>query len=73
MRRSIATVQVANSSELVDVCDYVVPAMEDVNPLTSHRAGVAKGGDLEHKRRQRVSALLRRTAEKVMSANWVEF
>ena len=54
MRRTIATMHVANISNLADMSDYRVMAMEGANRLTGEPAGNAECMVLAHPRRQRV-------------------
>ena len=72
MRRSIATMHIANESDLADVSDYRVAAMEAANRLTGEPAGNAECMVLAHPRRQRVWALLQRACEEIMKADWVK-
>lgn len=72
MRRTIATMHVANLSNLADISDYRVMAMEGANPLTGEPAGNAECIVLAHPRRQRVWALLQQACGEIMKADWVE-
>jgi hypothetical protein len=72
MRRSIATLRISNMSDLADLSDYRVVAMQAANPLTAEPPGIAEFRVLAHHRRQRVWALLRRTCEEAMTADWVD-
>ena len=72
MSRTIATMHISNESDLADVSDYRVVAMEAANGLTGEPAGNAGCEVLAHSRRQRVWALLQRACEEIMEADWVE-
>lgn len=72
-RRTLATMSISNESDLADVSDYLVTAMEAANPLTGHPAGITEVRVLSHSRKQRVWALLQRASEELMKADWVEF
>ncbi|MCL8483400.1 MULTISPECIES: hypothetical protein [Bradyrhizobium] len=71
-RRTIATMYVSNGSNLADVSDYLVTAMEAASPLTGNPAGIVEVKVLSHERKQRVWALLQRASEELMKADWVE-
>lgn len=71
-RRTIATLRIANESQLSDVSDYEVVAMQSANPATGDPPGIAEFRVVEHDRRQSVWALLRRASEEAMTADWVE-
>ncbi|MBR1178070.1 hypothetical protein JQ617_29205 [Bradyrhizobium sp. KB893862 SZCCT0404] len=71
LRRPIGTLHIGNDSNLADVSDYRVIAMELANPLIGTPAGVARFRVLDHDRRQRVWALLQRASEEAMKADWV--
>ena len=72
LRRTIASMRIANISNLADVSDYLVEATEGANPL----AGTpARNGDVvlhHHDRRQSVWALLARAASEIERANFAE-
>lgn len=72
-RRTIATISISNESDLADVSNYLVTAMEAASPLTGECAGIAQAKVLSHARKQRVWALLQRASEEIMKADWVEF
>ncbi|WLA64919.1 hypothetical protein [Bradyrhizobium diazoefficiens] len=72
LRKSIASVRVSNLSNLADVSDYAVVAMEAANPLTGAPARIAECTVVNHPRRQSVFALLRAAAEALEGADWVE-
>jgi hypothetical protein len=70
--RTIATMRISNASDLADVSDYVVEAMEGRNPLTGDPPRNADCRVLAHERRQGVWALLERACRELMTADWVE-
>ncbi len=72
MRRTVATMHVSNLSNLADMSDYQVVALERANPMTGEPAGNAECMVLAHPRRQRVWALLQRACEEIMKADFVE-
>jgi hypothetical protein len=72
LRRTIATLRIANISYLADVSDYRIVGMQSDNPLTGEPPGIAEFSILAHPRRQRVWALLQRACEEAMMADWVE-
>lgn len=71
LRRPIGTLHIGNVSNLADVSDYRVIAMESANSLIGTPAGVAQFRVLAHDRRQRVWALLQRACDEAMKADWV--
>jgi len=72
MRRTIASMRIANISDLADISDYVLEAMEAANPLTG--APARKGNIVlyHHDRRQSVWALLARAASEIERADFVQ-
>ncbi|UGX94815.1 hypothetical protein G6321_00006355 [Bradyrhizobium barranii subsp. barranii] len=72
LRQPIGTMHIGNASDLTDVSDYRVFAMEMANPLTGSPPGIAKFSVLAHARRQRVWALLQRACEEAMMAEWTD-
>lgn len=70
--RTIASMCVSNASNLADVSDYRVEAMEGRNPLTGDPPRNADCMVLAHDRNQCVWALLQKTCREVMKADWVE-
>ena len=69
-RRSIATLHIANISELAEVSDYAVQAMEGANPLTGTPARIAECKVVNHIRRQDVWALLEAAVAELRHAGW---
>ena len=72
LKRPLGTLHIGNRSELADVSDYRVIAMELANKLTGDPAGIAEFDVLAHPRRQRVWALLERACAEAMKADWVD-
>ncbi|WLA63772.1 hypothetical protein [Bradyrhizobium diazoefficiens] len=72
LRKSIGSLRISNLSNLANVSDYAVVAMEAANPLTSAPSRIAKCTVVNHPRRQSVFALLRAAAEALEAADWVE-
>jgi hypothetical protein len=72
MRRTIATLRIANVTELADASDYIVDVLEAANPLagTNPRNGSCRVEG--HDRRQSIWALLARAAEAAMKADYDE-
>jgi hypothetical protein len=70
LARTLGTLHIGNQSQLADVSDYQVIAMELANSLTGQPAGIAQFRVLAHTRRQRVWALLQRACEEAMKADW---
>lgn len=71
LRKSIGSLRIANVSDLADVSDYSIVAMEAANPLTGAPARIAEYTLVNHPRRQSVFALLRAAAEALEGADWV--
>lgn len=71
MRRSIATLHISNASNLADVSNYCVKAMEGVNPLTGTPPRIAECTVVNHDRRQAVWAILEAAAVELRAADWV--
>jgi hypothetical protein len=61
--RTIATMRIANSSDLADISDYRIEATEGRNPLAGTPQRSAACQVLGHDRRQSVWALLAKAAE----------
>ncbi|GAB9109877.1 hypothetical protein [Bradyrhizobium diazoefficiens] len=73
LRRTVGTLRIGNESDLADISDYRVHAMQSANPLTGEKAVAAEFMVLAHDRRQQVWPLLRRVCEAAMTADWLEF
>lgn len=71
LKRPLGTLHIGNKSQLADLSDYHVIAMELANKLTGDPPGIAEFDVLAHPRRQRVWALLQRVCEQAMKADWV--
>lgn len=72
LRRTIATMHVSNASDLADISDYAVEAMEGRNPLTGDPPRNSGCMVLAHDRKQSVWALLEKACREIMKADWVE-
>ncbi|BBZ92741.1 hypothetical protein [Bradyrhizobium diazoefficiens] len=72
LHEPIGTLHIGNLSNLADVSDYRVVAMEVANPLTGEPPGTADFKVMGHPRRQRVWSLLQRACEEAMKADWVD-
>jgi hypothetical protein len=70
--RTIATMRLSNLSDLADVSDYLVEAMEGCNPLTGDPPRNAGCMVLARERRQGVWPLLERACRELMTADWVD-
>jgi hypothetical protein len=67
-RRTIATMRIANISNLADVSDYRIDATEGRNGLTGDPPRSAACGVAGHARRQSVWALVAKAAEAALEA-----
>ena len=72
MRRTIATMNIGNLSDLADVSNYRVDAMERANPLSGDPPRSATCTVVGHDRRQSVWVLMARAAEEIMHAEFDE-
>jgi hypothetical protein len=72
MRRTIASMSIANISDLAEVSDYRVEAMEGRNPLTGSAPCSFRCVVRGHHRAQSIWALLVKASEAVMKADSVE-
>jgi hypothetical protein len=70
LSRKIATMQIANLSDLADLSDYAIEATEGPNPLTKTGARRAHGNVLAHERRQSVWALIAKAADEIRQADF---
>jgi hypothetical protein len=70
LRRSIGTVQISNVSELADISNYKLLAMEGANPLIGTSARVAECILIGHDRRQTVWKLIEAAAAELETADW---
>jgi hypothetical protein len=72
MRRAIASMLISNLSDLADVSDYHVEAMEGANPLTGDPPRRAECIVPAHARKQSVWVLLQRACEEIIKAGFAE-
>jgi hypothetical protein len=72
MWRTIASMRISNASDLADISDYVVEAVEGANPLTGTPARMGSVMLYHHDRQQSVWALLARAAFEIERADFVE-
>ena len=68
-RRTIGSMRIANASNLADVSDYDVEAIEGANPLTGKPPRNSTGKVLAHYRRQSLWALLAKASEEILKAD----
>ena len=71
-RRTLATMTIANRSNLADVSDYDVAAVEGPNPLTGEAARICHLKVIGHQRRQSVWKLVAVAVEKLEEAECTE-
>ena len=72
MRRTIASMRISNASDLADVSDYRVEALEGANPLTGDPARTVECIVPAHARKQSVWALMQRACEEIIKSDSVE-
>jgi hypothetical protein len=72
LRRTIASMTVGNVSDLADISDYRVDAMEGANPHTGEPLRSATCTIVGHDRRQSVWALLAKAADEITRAEFDE-
>lgn len=72
LRRTIATMRIANESYLADLSDYSVEAVEGPNPLTGEPARHRACMVLAHDRRQSVWILLGKACTEIAEAEFAE-
>jgi hypothetical protein len=70
MRRTIASMQISNMSNLADCSDYRIEAVEAANDLTGDPARNTECMVLAHDRRQSVWALLEKACHEILKANY---
>jgi hypothetical protein len=70
LARTLGTLHIGNESQLADLSNYHVIAMELKNELTGDPAGIAEFKVFRHFRRQKVWSLLKRACEEAMNADW---
>ena len=69
-RRTIGSLRIANASDLADISDYRVVAVQAANPLTNSPAGIGSSEVIGHDRRQSIWTLLARAAEAATKAEY---
>jgi hypothetical protein len=72
MRRTIGSMRISNMSNLADLSDYRVEAIESANALTGDPSRNAECMVLAHDRKQSVWALLAKACEEVVKVDFVE-
>jgi hypothetical protein len=72
LKRTIATMRIANLSDLADCSDYRIEATEGRNPLTGDPPRSASCEVTGHDRRQSVWALVAKAAEAACEAEYGE-
>jgi hypothetical protein len=72
LRRTIASMTVGNASDLADISDYRVDAMEGANPHTGEPPRSATCTVVGHDRRQSVWALLAKAADEITRSEFDE-
>jgi hypothetical protein len=73
MRRTIATMRIANMSDLAKLSDYRIEVMEGRNALTGDPPRSASCEVLAHDRHQSVWALVAKAAEAALKADYDEW
>jgi hypothetical protein len=71
-RRTVASMQIANVTDLSDISDYHIGAIEGANPLTGTPPRSATCVVSGHDRNQAVWALVAKAAEALQSAEFDE-
>jgi hypothetical protein len=72
LKSTIATMRIANLSDLADCSDYRIEAMEGRNPLTGDPPRSTAFDVVGHDRRQSVWALVAKAAEAACKAEYDE-
>lgn len=72
MKRTIASMTIANASELADISDYTIEAMEGANKLSGTPPRNAACMVQAHDRRQTVWALIAEACTEIQKADFVE-
>jgi hypothetical protein len=72
LRRTIASMRIGNLSDLADISNYQIEAMESANPLTSKPACSATCTVVAHDRRQSVWSLIAKAAAEIAEAEFDE-
>jgi hypothetical protein len=71
-RRAVASMQIANITDLADISDYHVGAIEGANPLTGTAPRSATCIVTGHDRNQTIWALLAKAADAIQRAEFDE-
>jgi hypothetical protein len=71
-RRTIGSLRIANASNLADISDYRIVAVQAANPLTGATAGIGSCEVIGHDRRQAIWSLLAKAAEAAARAEFDE-
>jgi hypothetical protein len=71
LRRTIGSLRIENVSELSDISDYRITAMEAANPLIGSPARIAETTLQGHDRHQSVWAIVQAAADRIEDADWV--
>jgi hypothetical protein len=72
LRRTIASMNIGNQSDLADISDYKIDAMESANRLTATPPRYATCTVIAHDRRQSVWALIAKAAAEIQQAEFDE-
>jgi hypothetical protein len=70
LRRTIASLDIGNQSNLADISDYKVDAVESANPVTAQPACSATCTVIGHDRRQSVWVLIAKAASAIQQAKF---
>lgn len=72
LRRTVASMRIANLSDLADISDYAIDFMEGANPLAGTKPCNGSCRVNGHDRRQSIWALIAKSAEAAMHAEYDE-
>lgn len=72
LRRTIATMRIANISDLAAVSSYAVDALEGANPLIGTPPRIAGCTVTGHERAQNIWVLLQKACAEILKADFVE-
>lgn len=72
MRRTIATMNISNISDLAEISDYLIEASETGNPLAGTPPRTVRCVIHGHARAQSVWALLVKASQEIMKTNSLE-
>jgi hypothetical protein len=72
LRRTIASMNIGNQSDLADISNYKIDAMESANRLTGTPPRYATCTVIAHDRRQSVWALIAKAAAEIQKAEFDE-